>query len=171
MARRDHGAELIRELDRFCRQGEHQRCSHVGARLGLRLNQTVACTCPCHDNCPAADGGDFAQVAALCTCFETGSARQQTAKLAGLPAKRQRFIRRGTPDDYTEVSVGFITGAVVVISGFVVAVVLAVRARGAVRTVAAVAAVVLGALTLWTTLLMGFSSLIVRLIRRSKADS
>ena len=86
-------------------------------------------------------------------------------------AKRQRFVRRGTPDDYTEVSVGFITSAVVVISGFVAAVVLAVRASGAVRTISFVAAVVLGALILWTTLLMGFSSLMVRLIRRSKADS
>ena len=102
----------------------------------------------------------------LCDCYETRGQRQRNATLAGLKAKPRHVIRRGTPDDYTETSVGSIIGELTAVGLFVAAVVTAIRTSGLVRLVSAVVAVVLGLLIGWTLLLIGFTGLFMRLLRK-----
>lgn len=168
--RRDRKLKLDRELRDDCRALDHRACSHIGSGGGLRTEYVVVCSCLCHDGC-ASIGKPLAEMRNLCDCYETRKGRQRDATEAGVKARPRHVIRRGTPDDYTETSIGFIIGGPIVVGLFVAAVVSAIRTSGVVRVVSAIVAVVLGLLIGWTALLFGFVGLLARLIRKVKNEA
>lgn len=106
-----------------------------------------------------------------CTCVKTGSARQQEAERTGIAYKKQRSIRRGSPDSPEGETVVSVSGLIVMATMaalFVASVVTAVRATGAVSYIAIVVAVLTGIFLTWTAFLLVFVQIIVTVIRKFK---